>query len=496
MQVPTTKRQYYDTTKKVSSLAAYSGAIRDGAEAWGKVIDEQQQIKIESQLDTANQNIKNEFARKSHEYDNNPDNPEFKQYMDEFKKNEYEKARADINPFYRGQFDTVARQNDKVFNAQFEGWREQQRKTNASNDVKKLSQSLIDNAYIAGQSGDISVAQDQFNRVVPQIRKISTTTLGARVTEQGIEDLNKQYLTSYATGKIESDPFGGDAFVSDPKFIKQVGSENAQKLKNYAKSKQNDFKKKYINKTLTEFNANPTKQTLDMLKSQDFVKISEKTLNDLESTYKESPNYICETDVEALDEVIKRVEDFVSKDYSIKDGEDKGGFDYEKQFADASELTKFIMMQNSKDGKLSDADRSKYMSMVAQSMNDAVLKNALMNTQGEFMSFIDSVNRHLNPIKSMVNDTLGTKYRTVTSNEKTILSAQVKATIAGAMERLEAGDEDGARRFFDMGKRTLIEFKNPEIRGKKVGDTFSKDGQTYQIMGFDDNDVNVRIIYN
>lgn len=496
MVVPTTQRQFYDTTKKESSLAAYSGAIREGAEAWGKLFDGQQKANMESlQIDAENE-VKNEFARKSPEYDNNPDNPEFKQYMDDFRKQKYSEAREQVNPFYRGQFDALTRENDKRYNSAFDEWKIKQRQANASANVKKISQSMIDEAYLAGQTGDFEDAKAQYNKKVATIRNISTSTLGARATEQGIEDLNKQYLTSYATGKIESDPFGGDAFVSDPKFIKQVGRENAQKLKNYAKSKQNAFKKEYINKMLTDFNANPTKQTIDMLKSQDFVKISEKTLNDLESTYKESPNYICETDVEALDEVIKRVEDFVSKDYSIKDGEDKGGFDYEKQFADASELTKFIMTQNSKDGKLSDADRSKYMGMVAQSMNDTVLKNALMNTQGEFMSFIDSVNRHLNPIKSMVNDTLGTKYRTVTSNEKTILSAQVKATIAGAMERLEAGDEDGARRFFDMGKRTLIEFKNPEIRGKKVGDTFSKDGQTYQIMGFDDNDVNVRIIYN
>ena len=496
MVVPTTKRQFYDTTRKISSLAAYAGAIRDGAEAWGKVMDQQQQIKIESQLDTANQNIKNEFQRKSPEYDNNPDNPEFKQYMDEFKKNEYEKARQDINPFYRGQFDTASRQSDKQFEVAFDGWRTQQRTTNASAEVKKLAQSMIDNAYIAGQTGDITMAQDQFNRVVPKIRAISTSTLGARATQQGVEDLNKQYLVSFATGKIEADPYGAEHLINDSKFIEQVGKENAQKLKNFLKSKQNEFKKTYVHQMLAEFNSNPTKQTLDMIKGQDFIKVSDKTLKDMEETYKASPNYICETDEEALSEVMQRVEDFVAKDYIIKEGENKGAADIEKQYEDATELSKFIMLQNSEQGKLSNDDRQKYMSIVAQTLSDTQMKTAMLNTKGAFQNFLDTVNNY-NPLypTKLFNLLYGEK-RYVPSSEKTIMSGIIKGSIISAMNRLEEGDEDGARAAFEEGARQIIYFRNPEVRGKKVGDTFSKDGQTYQIMGFDNNDVNVRIIYD
>lgn len=122
----------------------------------------------------------------------------------------------------------------------------------------------------------------------------------------------------------------------------------------------------------------------------------------------------------------------------------------------------------------------------------------MMNTQSEFRAFLHTVNQVANPVKTMLSDALSgdDKLRTVSSTDRNILKAQVTQLITSAMERLEAGDEDGARKYFETGKRLVIDFKNPEIRGKKVGDTFSKDGQTYQIMGFDDNDVNVRIIYN
>lgn len=237
MVVPTTKRQYYDTTKKVSSLAEYSGAIGKGAEAWGNLLDNQQKTKIAAGIDTANENIKNEFARKSPEYDNNPDNPEFKQYMDDFRKNEYEKVRQDIMPIYRGQFDEEVRQGENRYNAAFEGWKIKQRQANASNDVKKLSQSLIDEAYLAGQTGAIEDAMAQFNKKVPLIRSISTATLGARATEQGIEDLGKRYQEAVLSGMLESNPvdlaamLSGENKIDDPMLVKKYKDMALKRIK-------------------------------------------------------------------------------------------------------------------------------------------------------------------------------------------------------------------------------------------------------------------------
>ena len=246
MQVPTTKRQYYDTTKKVSSLAAYSGAIREGAEAWGKLFDGQQKANMESlQIDVENE-VKAEFARKSPEYDNNPDNPEFKQYMDDFRKQKYSEAREQVNPFYRGQFDALTRENDKRYNSAFDGWKMKQRQANASNNVKKISQDMINTAYLAGQTGEPSAFEDakaQYNRQIATIRNISTTTLGARATEQAIDDLNKQYIMSFAQGSIETNPYSMDEKLSDPKFVKEVGADNVERLKKYSTGIKERYKK-------------------------------------------------------------------------------------------------------------------------------------------------------------------------------------------------------------------------------------------------------------
>jgi hypothetical protein len=239
MQVPTTKRQYYDTTKKVSSLAAYSGAIREGAEAWGKLFDGQQKANMESlQIDVENE-VKAEFARKSPEYDNNPDNPEFKQYMDDFRKQKYSEAREQVNPFYRGQFDALTRENDKRYNSAFDGWKIQQRQANASANVKKISQSMIDEAYLAGQTGDFEDAKAQYNKKVETIRNISTTTLGARATEQGIEDLDKKYKEALLSGMLESRPvelaamLSGKHNIDDPQLVskyKKMATDRIKKL--------------------------------------------------------------------------------------------------------------------------------------------------------------------------------------------------------------------------------------------------------------------------
>ena len=495
MQVPTTQRKYYDTTKKVSPLGEYAGAVKQGAEAWGSVIDQQQRVKIESQLETANTNIKNEFKRKSLEYDNNPDNPEFKQYMDEYRKSEYEKARQDVMPMYRGMFDSATRESDKQYNTAFDSWKTVQRQQNASNDVKKLSQSMIDNAYLAGQSGDISMAQAQFNKVVPLIRGISTTTLGARATEQGIEDLEKQYLLSFASGQIEKSPSEADVLIKSKEFIKKVGAENAKKLQNYSDAQKSRIQKEEIHGLIENFNKKPTKEALEAIKNQDIVKLSDKKISELESMYNESPNYICETNGEAVEQISKRLAEFAKNDYVIKNGEKKGSVDIQSQFDDAVDLSKFIMAQNSENGTLSDADRMKYMSSVAKIMRDGMVRRAFINTQGAMGEFFDTVGKY-NPLVSVqIANQFAKKRQYVSSSERAAINGVVLATMKGAFESLERGDEKAAYEYFRTGSREIIDIRNPEVRGKNKDDYFSKDGQTYQITGFDNNDVNVRIIY-
>jgi len=504
MVVPTTKRQFYDTTKKVSAVAEYAGAVREGAEAWGKLFDSQQGAKIESSLGQANVNINDEFNRVSPQYDNNPDNPEFKAYMDDYRKQQYDKAREDINPFYRGQFDEAVRKNNQRFDINFSEWQVSQRKANASNDVKNISADLINNAYMSGQSGNLEQARAVYNEKANAIRNVSTATLGARATEQGLKDLNSQYLMAFAKGQLDSAYDGGnldaikksESLLADNDFMKEVGLENAEKLKNYAVSKQNHFKKQYVSKMVAEFNANPNKQTLDMIKSQDIVKISDKAIEDLESTYKESPNYVCETEAEALLEVGKRVADFSGNDYSIKDGKEKGGVNVAKQFEDAITLTKFIMSQNSKDGKLSDSDRSKYMETVAKVMQDSNLKNAFNNTRGEFVTFLDNIHSVLP--SGLVANTLtgGDKRQTISSNDKLMINSTVSATMRMVMESLESGDVETARKAFFDGNKDIQCILYPELRGKGVGDTFSRDGEVYRIEGFNkDGSPNVTIMY-
>ena len=216
----------------------------------------------------------------------------------------------------------------------------------------------------------------------------------------------------------------------------------------------------------------------------------------MEEIYKASPNYICETEAEAEMSIAEKLANFSSNDYIKETGDEKGSFDYQKQFEDAAELTHYIMMQNSKDGKLSQKQMEEYMAQVAKTMSDDMVRRAMINTKGEVMDFLDNVWTHLDPFGSGLHGFVSNdmKRKVVSSGDKAVLDGIVRGTISEAMAKLALGDEDGAKKDFERGNRLILEWKTPEIRGKNVGDTFIKDGRVYEIKGFDSKDFSVKLL--
>lgn len=230
-----------------------------------------------------------------------------------------------------------------------------------------------------------------------------------------------------------------------------------------------------------------------MIKQQDLVKVSDKTIQNLEDVYKASPNYVCETKEEAIEAITRKMEDFASKDYTINEGENKGSIDVEQQLEDAAELSKFIMSQNSTDGKLSKQDCEEYMNSIAKIMGDENVKNALMNTRSEVGDFIFRVNEY-NPLGGLFGRDELYGQAVVSNHTKNVIKNKTRDTINEVMQHLWIGDEDGARDALNAGKQEILYLKYPEINGKKVNDIFIKNGQPYKIEGINGLDVAVSFV--
>lgn len=486
MAVPTVERQYYNTTRKASTVATYTGALQGGVQKIDQLYTAQQQAKIASSIEEANMNIDTKFKELSPKYDNNPDNPEFKQLMDSYRKEQYSLARDNVSPLFRGDFDRATRDNDIRLNKNFSDWQISQRKANASSDVKKLSQNLIDNAYLIGQSenGDYNSAMQKFENTVATIRNVSVPTLGARATNDGIEELERDYLTAFVQGSIEKNPFeAAKALDKDKNLPQKIGLKNVEKLKKYAYAQQKKKQKAFISEFMKNFSENPTKEGLEMLKNQDIVKISEKRMSDLEDMYNASPNYVCETSAEALSSIKKKIDEFASRDYLFKEGNHKGELDVNKQFEDGIELAKYIMNQNVDDSILSDDDRSEYMKQVARIIRDSEYKNLIAQTKPDFDEFLNSWEAVVTAptvFPKFVMDVFDSR-PSLSEFDKKMGNEIIKYSVNTAMSKIEDGDIDGARQILKIGSRQIIDLKYPEVRGKNIGEEFIKDGVVYEL---------------
>lgn len=292
-------------------------------------------------------------------------------------------------------------------------------------------------------------------------------------TKDGVIDINQnQVLTPNMMTDIKN-------YVRDAKYKRLAAKEKEYKY----------------NKTvgIAEYMKNPTKSGLEQLK-QEFPDLDDKTLDKLENAYSGSPNYMAETQAEALSMALDKIGEIATKEKLMPDGTP----DYNYQFEKLVEANDFINRQSTgKDAQLGYDDVQMLREKAAQVMIDEEERKLRMEvdrTSKDFMremSFSQLVGAgegmaYVAPKLGGIDIPLA---RMTAKNTIQLAERALSDKTVPPEERVE-----NAKRIYNAGKEMLIRIRNPEIGDKKVGDTYTVNGVTYEIVSFDNYDVQVRIV--
>lgn len=284
VQIPTGNRQFYDTTTKQSTVGTYAQALKAPASAIGEEIDHIQHVKIMSQMADAKQKIGLKLEELKNQYENDPENEGFNKALSAFTKSVYSEMRGNINPLYRGVFDMQAESLNKAINNQNEFWKFKQQGVNLQNDMQKIGESLLLDAYENGQNMDYQSAIDNFENNMLAIIPAANKYLGSEKTEKAVERMREAYLYQFAQGAIENNPDQAEALLNNDDFRKQAGAENVMKLKNALKN----YKAKLYKQQQTQAlrNAKDSMKALKELQRQ-AIRDERKRMKELEKERRE-----------------------------------------------------------------------------------------------------------------------------------------------------------------------------------------------------------------
>lgn len=258
VQIPTTSRQFYDTARKQSSLNAYAKEVGNGLAQVGNVMDDIQGVKITASLSDAKNKIKLKELELRNKYESNPDDPAFKQEFDAYVNTVYDEQRTNINPFYRGVFNKKARELTKLLNTDNDAWRFKQNGVNLENDMKRIADGLMMDAYDAGNTGDYATAEQVFEQNMATLMPAANKYLGSEKANKALEEMKKSYLAQFAQGMIDDNPTGAEALLNDKAFEQKVGGEKLIGLKRSLKKAQKAEREKARKEAIRQAKDNAT----------------------------------------------------------------------------------------------------------------------------------------------------------------------------------------------------------------------------------------------
>lgn len=245
---------------------------------------------------------------------------------------------------------------------------------------------------------------------------------------------------------------------------------------------------------LAEYMKDPTKSGLEQLKST-YPDLDEKTLDKLEAAYSESPNYMAETQAQALSMTLSKIDEIATKEKLMPDG--TPDFDY--QFKKLVEVNEFINRQSTgKDAKLGYEDVQMLRDKAAEAMINEEERKLRMETSNDAKSFskmfsffsMSGAEDGLAYAAPMISGDIDIPLARNTAKNTIYLAEKALSDKTVPPEKRV----ENAKNIYRVGKERLIRIRNPEIGDKQVGDKYTINGITYEIVSFDNYDVQARVV--
>lgn len=272
VQIPTTKRQFYDTTPKANTLALYADASKPAVQNANKIFMDQQRIKIATKSTQARIEADDYVNNMRLQFQGNPDSPEFKQAIQGGLHDIFERYGEDIDPMAKGEWNLTANKMTGAYELSNNDWIIKQRAQNAKLDIADNINANLKLARRAGSGGNWQAGVEDFKNSYGQLFDYAQKNLGETDARKLLKDYEQEYMTSFINGMAESNPAAALKALEQPEVADMIGDEKAQKTIKQLVRKQNKIQN-YNNKLRQYQNEMKLSEQLDSLPINDAIQL-------------------------------------------------------------------------------------------------------------------------------------------------------------------------------------------------------------------------------
>lgn len=253
VQIPTTQRQFHNTTTKANSLALYADALKPAVQNANKIFMQQQKIKIDTRATQARIEADEYVNNMRLQYQGNPDSPEFKQAISGGLHDIFERYGQDIDPMAKGEWNLTANKMTGAYDLSNNEWIIKQRADNAKVDIADKMAIDFDLAYKHGSNGNVAAGKADLEDSYGKLFEYAKSNMGETEAKKLLKDYQRKYTLNYLNGLMNSNPAAAQQMLNDKKTQEVIGSERAVKtLKKISADSATKQMKKYITQKETE----------------------------------------------------------------------------------------------------------------------------------------------------------------------------------------------------------------------------------------------------
>lgn len=255
--IPTTKRQYYDTSTDagfMGDIGNVAGNLTSAGQSYIDILSSQQKVKI----DTNSTKARVEANKKINEWrlqnQGNPDNPERKEELKNSVQEIFDFYGQDIDPVFKQNWDITVSKIMSAYEDSQNDWAFKQREQNAKIDVAENINTNYSLAFTHGMDGNIEAAIADLNNSFNQISGYAGERLGQKNAKVLLKEYKQQFVKNFIDGQMQTNP--SDAILSlENEKIQKLFEDDPRKLqdmKNYAVARFETMKKNRSYKSLVD----------------------------------------------------------------------------------------------------------------------------------------------------------------------------------------------------------------------------------------------------
>lgn len=271
VRIPTTERQFYNTTPKVNTLAVTADALLPPSKQYTQTLKNQQKVKIDTNSNKARADIDNLQHQWQLDNQANPDNPKARAKFQAGMQKILNQYGSEIDPIARMEWTVAANRIKSAYDIANNDWARKQKAENTKLDVAENINLNLDMAYKNGLQGNVLGGWANLDNSYRQLHSYASANMGETEAKALLSDYRSDFTTSFVNGLIESNPQAALDFLDNEdnrkalKYERKVGALRnlaEKQLKSYKTQIKEDFN---LDKSLAfiKFLNEPTFDNLD-----------------------------------------------------------------------------------------------------------------------------------------------------------------------------------------------------------------------------------------